>query len=124
MTNAPVRRENKQVRSLKFHTRARGNSLGCLPVEISFILDLGTGHVPCVSKNRPLVLVSRYEKVMLLKHSPGARGLQVRVGLHIPSSRVLSLNTFPAFSLPGYQGIALQAHDREHCTSRHDTLIW
>jgi hypothetical protein len=27
--------------SLKFHTRARGNSQGCLPVEVSFILDLG-----------------------------------------------------------------------------------
>lgn len=29
-------------KSLKFHTRAPGNSLGCLPVDVSFILDLGT----------------------------------------------------------------------------------
>jgi hypothetical protein len=26
---------------LKFHTRARGNNQGYLPVEVSFILDLG-----------------------------------------------------------------------------------
>ena len=29
-------------KSLKFHTRALGNSLGCLPVDVSFIIDLGT----------------------------------------------------------------------------------
>jgi hypothetical protein len=33
--------KTKQIRELKFHTRARGNSLGYLSVDISFIIDLG-----------------------------------------------------------------------------------
>jgi len=34
-------KENKTgKKELKFHMRARGNNLGCLPVEVSFILDL------------------------------------------------------------------------------------
>jgi len=32
--------KTKQIRKLKFHTRARGNSQGCLSVDISFIIDL------------------------------------------------------------------------------------
>jgi hypothetical protein len=46
--------------------RARGNSLRCLSVEISFIRDSDILQMPCVSKNRPLAFVFRYVRVYFL----------------------------------------------------------